>query len=349
MPELPRPPFHSIFSGINLRGVVAALPSETENADTLMDKWGYENAHKVAAATGIYTRHIAPKGTTACDLGEAAAKQLLNGLNWSKDSVDLLIVVTQTPDHPLPGNAPLLQNRLGLRQHCGTLDINSGCSGFIDGLWAASSLLASSNGRRALLIVGDTTSQFVSPTERNTRPLFGDAVAAVALESGGNPSSSLMIVPGVDGSGAPYLKVEEGAARRPLQDSSFGDLFMDGPQVFAFTLRQVPKNIAAALALAGWAPNDVDYLILHQANESMLRHLSTKAGFSQNQTVISMADFGNTSSASIPLAIVSRLANSFSESEKPINLLMSGFGVGWRWASAAWRTENVTYCEKILL
>ena len=349
MPDLPRPPLHSILTGINLRGVVAAVPSETETADTLMDKWGYENAHKVAAATGIYTRHIAPQGMTACDLGEAAARQLLNGLNWSADSVDLLLVVTQTPDHPLPGNAPLLQHRLGLRQQCGTLDINSGCSGFIDGLWAASSLLASSNGRRAVLIVGDTTSQFVSPSERNTRPLFGDAVAAIAVESGGSASSFLTVVPGVDGSGAPYLKVDEGAARRPLPDASFGQLFMDGPQVFAFTLRQVPKNIASALALAGWASSDVDYLILHQANESMLRHLSTKAGFSQNQTVISMAEFGNTSSASIPLAIASTLANSLSNSERPINLLMSGFGVGWRWASAAWRTEKLIYRNKIIL
>ena len=116
MLDLPRPPLHTIVNGIDLCGVVAAVPSESENADTLRDKWGYENAHKVAAATGIYTRHIAPKGMTACDLGEAAARQLLKGLNWSPDSVDLLLVVTQTPDHPLPGNAPLLQHRLGLRQ-----------------------------------------------------------------------------------------------------------------------------------------------------------------------------------------------------------------------------------------
>jgi 3-oxoacyl-[acyl-carrier-protein] synthase-3 len=334
---------------MNLRGVVAAVPLETEDADTLRLKWGYENAHKIAAVTGIQKRHLTPPGMTACDLGEAAAKNLLNGLHWAPESIDLLLVVTQTQDYPLPGNAPLLQQRIGLRQHCGTLDINSGCSGFIDGLWAASSLLSSGNGIRALLIVGDTTSQFVPPSERNTRPLFGDAVAAIAIESGGDSSNYIAVVPGVDGSGANYLKVDAGASRNPLPDASFGHLFMDGPQVFAFTLRQVPNNIAAALVVAGWSQSDVDYLILHQANETMMRHISTKAGFLQKQTVMALADFGNTSSASIPLAMASKLAKPLVTTKKPLNLLMSGFGVGWRWATAAWHTEPLIYCKKITL
>lgn len=348
MPETSRS-LHSRLAGINLRGVVAAVPATTEDADVLTNQWGYDNAHKVASATGIHTRHLAPGGMTACDLGEAAARQLLEGLQWDANSVDLLLVVTQTPDHPLPGNAPLLQQRLGLRQHCGTLDITSGCSGFVDGLWAAASLLAGSNGQRALLIVGDTTSQFVPPTDRNTRPLFGDAVTAVALEGGAGDDIFLGVVPGVDGSGAPYLTVRDGGARHPMPDASFGHLFMDGPQVFAFTLRQVPKNIAAAMEVAGWTNSDVDYLLLHQANETMMRHLATKAGFSKEQMVLALADFGNTSSASIPLAMASALSGPLLEADAPLNLLMSGFGVGWRWASAVWRTEPLRYCAKIAL
>jgi 3-oxoacyl-[acyl-carrier-protein] synthase III len=337
----------SQLTGINLCGLVAAVPSATENVDDLTTRWGYENAHKVAAATGIFTRHLAPSGMTACDLGQAAAQRLLTGLGWETSSIDLLLVVTQTPDHPLPGNAPLLQHRLGLRQHCGTLDINSGCSGFVDGLWTASSLLACSNGHRALLIVGDTTSQFVPPSERNTRPLFGDAVAAIALEKDENQHVFLGVVPGVDGSGAPYLTVKAGAARQPLPDRAFGQLFMDGPQVFAFTLRQVSKNIAAAMNMVGWRTQDVNYLLLHQANETMMRHLATKSGFNEHQTVTALADFGNTSSASIPLAMAAALADPLVQSRTPINLVMSGFGVGWRWASAVWRTSPLKYCEKI--
>lgn len=336
---------HSRLAGINLRGLVAALPAQTENADTLTDQWGYDDAHLIAAATGIHTRHLAPAGMTACDLGEAAAHKLLDGLQWPANSVDLLVVVTQTPDYPLPGNAPLLQKRLGLRQSCGSLDINSGCSGFVDGLWVVSSLLASSNGRRALLVVGDTTSQFVRPQDHNTRPLFGDAVCAIALEQGDQDSGFLVVVPGVDGSGAPYLTVRDGAARHPVDDACFGHLFMDGPQVFAFTLRQVPKNIATAIEVAGWKNDDVDYLVLHQANETMLRHLANKAGFKERQLVLALGDFGNTSSASIPLAIASVLAGPTIHATAPLNLLMSGFGVGWRWSSAALRTPPLQYCE----
>jgi 3-oxoacyl-[acyl-carrier-protein] synthase III len=340
--------FKSQIRGISLRGLVAAVPSDIEDAAILTKKWGYENAHKVAAATGIHTRHLAPIGVTACDLGEAAAIRLLQGLQWSTDSIDLLIVVTQTPDYPLPGNAPILQNRIGLRKQCGTLDVNSGCSGFVDGVWAVASMLACSNGTRALLIVGDTTSQFVPPSEHNTRPLFGDCVAAIAIEKSDDSCNSLSVVPGVDGSGAPYLTVRDGASRYPLPESSFGRLFMDGPQVFAFTLRQVPKNIAATLQHAGWSIGDVDHLLLHQANESMMRHLSTKSGFSVNQLVVALSDYGNTSSASIPLAMATNLALNLVHSKTSINLLMSGFGVGWRWSSAAWRTDPLHLCEMMI-
>jgi 3-oxoacyl-[acyl-carrier-protein] synthase-3 len=343
-------PLHSRLCGINLRGIVSAVPADTEDTEALAAHLGAEAAQKIAAATGIHVRHLAPAGMTACDLGEVAARQLLQGLQWEAGSVDLLLVVTQTPDFPLPGNAPLLQQRLGLRQQCGTLDINSGCSGFVDGLWAAASLLKGSNGRRALLIVGDTTTQFVPVTDRNTRPLFGDAVAAIALEGGAGDDIFLGVVPGVDGAGAPYLTVRDGGSRNPQAGQArFGNLFMDGPQVFAFTLRQVPKNIASAMELAGWKPADIDYLLLHQANESMMRHLATKAGFTKEQMVLALADFGNTSSSSIPLAMSAALAGPLVDAGKPVQLLMSGFGVGWRWASAVWRTEPLRYCGKVVV
>jgi 3-oxoacyl-[acyl-carrier-protein] synthase-3 len=350
MPDLLRPALalHTILSGINLRGVVAAMPSNIEDADTLASMRGYENAHKIAAATGIHTRHLAPEGMTACDLGEAAAKELLQGLQWTSESIDLLVVVTQTPDYPLPGNSPILQYRLGLRQECGTLDINSGCSGFIDGLWAAASMLFTSSGTRGLLIVGDTTSQFVSITDHNTRPLFGDCVAAIGIEKGADKDMFVGIVPGVDGSGAPYLTVIDGASRNPLPNASFGRLFMDGPQVLAFALRQVPKNISTVMQVAGWEISDVDHFLLHQANEAMIRHLTKKTGFSDSQMVLALADAGNTSSASIPLAITS-LGESLVQTQEPRNLLMSGFGVGWRWSSAVWRTAPLNYCNRVLL
>lgn len=341
--------FYGSIADVELRGIVAALPKNAEDDADLAVSWGDAHAQKVAAATGIRTRHLAPEGLTACDLGEHAARRLLKGLAWSASSIDLLVVVTQTPDHPLPGNAPILQNRLGLREGAGAFDINSGCSGFIDGLWTAASLLSTSNATRALIVVGDTTSQFVSQTDRNTRPLFGDCVAAVGIEKQVGSGGALKIVPGIDGSGAPYLTVKDGGARHPLSTSSFGALFMDGPQVFAFTLRQIPKNVAAVLRVADWRISDVDHCFLHQANASIIRHLARKIGFSEDKVPITLSEYGNTSSASIPLAMVTALGSIPINPSGTTKLVMCGFGVGWRWSSAAWRTTSVQYLDELLI
>ncbi|SNS78354.1 MULTISPECIES: ketoacyl-ACP synthase III [unclassified Azospirillum] len=317
------------IQGIALRGIISALPAPTQDVSDLARRFGVEQAERIATATGIHCRHIARSDQCLSDLALPAARALLAGLGWAADSVDLLIVVTQTPDHPLPATACLLQNALGLGRHCAAFDMGLGCSGYIYGLWNVASLLAGMGRGRALLVAGDITSRTLDADDRSTAPLFGDAATVTALEY--DPAAGELVVDlGTDGAGAPYLIKQQGGQRCP----DGPPLFMDGTQVFAFTLREVPKAIAATLATAGLTMAQIDHVVLHQANEMMLKRLGQKIGATTDQLVLALRDRGNTSSASIPLAISDMLGDRLAEA--PSRLLLSGFGVGWSWGTAVW-------------
>lgn len=317
------------IQGIALRGIISALPANTQDVSDLARRFGAEQAERIATATGIHCRHIARPDQCLSDLALPAARALLAGLGWAADSIDLLIVVTQTPDHPLPATACLLQNTLGLGRHCAAFDMGLGCSGYIYGLWNVASLLAGMGRGRALLVAGDITSRTLDADDRSTAPLFGDAATVTALEY--DPTAGELVVDlGTDGAGAPYLIKQQGGQRCP----DGPPLFMDGTQVFAFTLREVPKAIAAALAAAGLTMAQIDHVVLHQANEMMLKRLGQKIGATTDQLVLALRDRGNTSSASIPLAISDTLGDRLAEA--PNRLLLSGFGVGWSWGTAVW-------------
>jgi len=332
----------SRIDGVSVRGIVGCVPDGRETVEDLARRFGEEAARKVAAATGIEERRIAAPGQCTSDLAEAAAGRLLDGLGWEPDSIDLLVLVTQTHDQTLPGTASLLHRRLGLRKAAAVLDITHGCSGFVYGLWVAGGMLKLA-GRRALLLVGDTTSRLIDPEDRAVAPLFGDGAAAVALELD-DGAAPIAIDLGSDGTGAPYLAADGGAMRHPDRPAR---LFMDGTQVFAFTLREVPGSVRAALDGAGWTMEMVDHLVLHQANAQMIRHLGQKLGVAADRTVISLRDVGNTSSASIPLALAASLAGSLAAGSR--RLLLSGFGVGWSWGSAALVVGPLTVCETVVL
>ncbi|MQP67554.1 beta-ketoacyl-ACP synthase 3 [Niveispirillum sp. SYP-B3756] len=317
------------IQGIALRGIVSALPAHIQDVSDLARRFGAEQAERIASATGIYRRHIARPDQCLSDLALPAARELLGGLGWAADSIDLLIVVTQTPDHPLPATACLLQNALGLGRHCAAFDMGLGCSGYIYGLWNAASLLAGMGRGRALLVAGDITSRTLDADDRSTAPLFGDAATVTALEY--DPAAgSLAVDLGTDGAGAPYLIKQQGGQRSP----DGPPLFMDGTQVFAFTLREVPKAITATLTATGLTMAEIDHVVLHQANEMMLKRLGQKIGASADQLVLALRERGNTSSASIPLAISDRLGNALAQQQQ--RLLLSGFGVGWSWGTAVW-------------
>lgn len=332
----------SVIDGVRIAGLVSCLPGRRETLDHLAVRFGEEAAKRIGKATGIHARHLAGPDECTSDLAEHAARTLLDRLGWEPGSVDLLILVTQTPDHPLPASGLLLHRRLGLAKSAAVFDMGLGCSGYVYGLWLAASLLAAMGRGRALLVAGDTTSHTLDRHDRSVAPLFGDAATVTALEWDVT-AGTLTVDVGTDGAGAPYLIQPGGAARQP--DGPL--LFMDGTQVFAFTLREVPKAIAATLAAAGSDIADIDHVVLHQANEMMLKRLGAKIGARPDQVVLAMTDRGNTSSATIPLAMTDALTASMTTGRR--RLLLCGFGVGWSWGTALWEAGPVHISQTLLI
>jgi 3-oxoacyl-[acyl-carrier-protein] synthase-3 len=319
-----------------LAGLVSALPAQIEANKDLADRFGTETIAKIIAATGIERRPVA-RAETVGGLGTLAARQLLARLDWAPDTIDLIVVVTQTPDHPMPATACLMQNALGLPKHAAAFDLAMGCSGFVYGLSVVGSLLATGAAERALLVTGDITSHLIGPDDRSLAPLFGDAVSVTALEADGTGKMTFDL--GTDGSGAPYLGCHAGGTVEPGP----ARLFMDGTQVMAFSLKQVRPSIQRVMAQAGQEIAGVDHVVLHQANAMMLKTLGQKIGATPEQLVVALKDYGNTSSASIPLALTECLGGGVGRKK----LLLSGFGVGWSWASAYWETAVPGVCDVV--
>lgn len=317
-----------------LRGIVTALPEAVSENRDLGAHFGEEAITKIIAATGIERRPVSDAHTVS-QLGEVASRRLLDGLGWSADSVGLLIVVTQTPDYPLPSTACVLQNRLGVGNGALCLDIALGCSGYVYGLSVVSSLMQTAGISRALLVTGDMTTRMIDEDNRALKPLFGDAVSVTALEAG---EAGIAFDLGSDGSGAPYLMSRTGG----LAQSGPPRLFMDGTQVMAFSLKQVAPSVARALTAAGETIDAMDHVVLHQANALMLKTLGLKIKAREDQMVYAVRDYGNTSSASIPLAMCDRLSTGEPRlsDTTPLRLLLCGFGVGWSWSSAVWTTPS---------
>jgi 3-oxoacyl-[acyl-carrier-protein] synthase-3 len=333
--------------GVKVAGVAAAVPSARHPLSELGTVFGAEDVAKIAESVGVQARYLAGESLCASDLCHAAARRLLDDLGWDPGSVGAILFVSQMPDFPLPATACILQQRLGLSKSCAAFDVGLGCSGYVYGLWIGASLMAASGLSRVLLLAGDVSSRICSPLDRATALLFGDAGTATALER--DPDAGpLSFVLGTDGSGWKNLVVPAGLrfSRRPHDAStaerheaeggncrSAEDLFMDGPEIFAFTLREVAPLVKSALTSAGWAPEDVDRFVFHQANKFMLTHLAKRMKLPAEKVPLSLAEYGNTSSASVPLTIVSALRDDISAA--PLKLLLAGFGVGYSWGACA--------------
>ncbi len=317
-------------SGVALRGIVTAIPETVSENSALADAFGGDVMAKIIAATGIERRPVTTTHTVS-DLALLAGEALLDRLGWARETIGLVIVVTQTPDYPLPSTACVLQNKLKLPSSVAALDVNLGCSGYVYGLSVAAAMMRAGGIGRALLVAGDITTRMISDTNRSLAPLFGDAVAVTALEI--DDTAKLSFDLGSDGSGAPYLISRTGGVAEP----GTPELFMDGTQVMAFSLKQVAPSIARALEAAGTTIEAMDHVILHQANAMMLKTLGHKIKARDDQMVYAVRDYGNTSSTSIPLAICDHLT------VKPVageqTFLLCGFGVGWSWSTAIWTTQ----------
>lgn len=329
----------SVFSQTKIAGVCCALPkNEVHTADEAA-RLGIASPGKIISMTGIEKRRVVPPSMCASDLCEAAAAKLLDSLGWEKSTVEALIFVSQTPDYILPATACDLHRRLGLAKTAAAFDVNLGCSGYVYGLWLASSLVESGL-TRVLLLVGDTISKLISPEDKATVFLFGDSGSATALE---RKPGRLVFVLGTDGSGVPHLIVPAGQAREPRDETSMEvkadesgnrrgrhQLYMNGPEVMSFTLREVPPMFDQLLQHSGVGRDQVDAVVMHQANQFLLDALTKKMGIPKERVPSSLSCYGNTSCGSIPVTFTKCLGRDLVESTRCV--AMMGFGVGWSWA-----------------
>lgn len=326
-------------AGVTITGVISVLPAVEINNQDLFTAENADERMKVLETTGIRKRREVTPGQTSLDLAKIAVDNLFAELDWAKEELGLIIFVTQTPDFPFPGNAVQLQAYLNLPKSVLAFDLNLGCSGFIYGLWQITQLLNSLSAKKALLIVGDSTSTQYSKDNATVNLLFGDALSVIALEK--DPQAEPMVFDlGTDGRGAPYLMQPNGGARAPGLNPA---LTIDGMQVFVFGLREIPSSIDVCLAQKEWAIEDLDFCIMNQANEMLLKRLGKKMNFTAAQNIIAMGEVGNTSSASLPLAMSLKLAEPLLA--KKNKLLLSGFGVGWSWGTLAYEQPPLKLCK----
>ncbi|MHA6967256.1 ketoacyl-ACP synthase III [Glutamicibacter bergerei] len=326
-----------------IAAVSYVLPEHELTNEMLSNQYPEWSVEKIGSKTGISTRHVVGDDETASDLAEAAARKLFAEHSIDPQSIDYLIVCTQSPDFLLPSTACIVQEKIGLSTDVGAVDVNLGCSGYIYALGLAKGILETRQASKVLLITTDTYSRYVNEADKSVRTIFGDAATATLLLADADKESIFGINYGTDGSGAQHLVLpngglgdvnrinEEAAAEaRGLETNGF-DLYMNGPEVFNFTLRVVPDTLQKTLSKAGLSIDEVDAFVFHQANKFMLNTLRKKMRLPVEKFVVKMDHCGNTVSSSIPIAL--REAIDASEVKEGETALLAGFGVGLSWGS----------------
>lgn len=317
------------------------LPERVETNAHLQAEFPGWDVPLIYEKTGIAARHIAAPGECASDLAVTASNKLFHDFDVDPQSIDFVLLCTQTPDYPLPTTACLLQSRLGLRTNVGALDFNLGCSGFVYGLSLADGLIRGGCAKRVLLITAETYSKYIHPADRSLRTIFGDAAAATLIEAAPEPTLSSFQF-GTDGTGADTLLVAKGGAR-PTEDAIKprhrhrweSALYMDGPSLINFTVAAVPQLVQNILAAANLRKDEIDLFLLHQATRKMLDLLREALELTPEQMPIVLENCGNTVSSTLPI-LIDELRRDKSL-RPPMNNILVGFGVGWSWAGCVWQ------------
>lgn len=336
------------IKNVRVTGISSCVPKLIKNNEYIINSEGiFEDNSDFINTTGVIERRLDPSKTSS-DLCYEAAIRLLEQLNWNKDQIDALIFVSQTPDYIVPATSCILQNRLGLTTECFCEDISLGCSGWVYGLATAASLMQSGCFKKVLLLAGE-----VSTWGTHDDRLFGDAGSATALIYD-QSAPDIHFHFGTDGSGYDSIIILDGAARNPFNEKSLeyeeidGKMVnriqtrLNGMDVFSFGISTAPKSIKKLCSHIGLDLTNVDYIILHQANKMMNERIIKKLKFPDIKSLSSLAHFGNTSSASIPLTICSNLSSHPTPSHyiSDYQLLACGFGIGLSWGSVFFKLKN---------
>ena len=298
------------------------------------------SADAIYSKLGIRQRHISAPGETALDLGEKACHKLFDKISAEKEKIEALIFCTQSADYALPPNSCLLQHRLQLSSEVMAFDIQHGCSGYAYGVSLAKSLIESGQVKNVLFVTAETYSKHLGQDDCSVRTLFGDAGAASFFhaEEAETPFIDSFVFD-TDGGGAHNLILPDSGQRTGFIDEklvaqvlegghrTLKNLYMNGPEIFMFTLSTVPKLLKKILSASRLSLEDIDLFVFHQANSFMLEHLAGKCGIPQERFYIFLENVGNTVSCSIPLALEAALKED--KLTKGDTVLLLGFGVGF--------------------
>ncbi len=327
------------FNHSKISGIVASVPKNEESTDALTNLSDLEKKLLIKTI-GIDKRRIAPQEMKASDLCFQAAVELLNDLKWQREEIDLLVFVTQSPDYVIPTTSAHLQARLGLSDKCITIDVNQGCAGYVYGLSIVNAYMSSAGVKKALLLVGDTITHYIKKEDYSLQSIFSDAGSCSAIEQSLSESKSYFNLQS-DGNGYEVIHVKK------AQNQEVEYLTMNGHEVFNFGLKEVAKNANELLSHFKLNKNEINYLVLHQANKLLNDMIRKQLGFAVEQTPSTLEKYGNTSCATIPLTMVSELGEILKKNKT--NLLLSGFGVGLTWGSVVIEIDNLKCCKLIEL
>ncbi|MCT7537423.1 3-oxoacyl-ACP synthase III family protein [Aliarcobacter butzleri] len=306
------------------------LPSKVlSNEDLEYLGW---SAKKIFLKTGIKQRHITVENETALDLACKACEDLFSKYEIDRNEVDYILYCTQSPDYNLPNNVSILHKKLNLKNNIPSLEFNQGCSGYIYGLSLAKALINTNLATKILLVTSDTYTKYIDNEDRTNKTIFGDGSTATLLTKNEIDKFGEFIF-GTDGKGSCNLCVNNsGLSKEKLTQDGFEDkLFMNGSEIFNFTLETVPNSIEKVLEKNSLNFEDIDYFLFHQANDFMLEHLREKLDIPKGRFPKFIENTGNTVSSTIPFLI-----NDLNEKKvlkKGDKLLLIGFGVGYSWGA----------------
>lgn len=338
------------FKGIGFSAMAGAVPKHIIKNLEYTEFFPEEQVKEVVEKVGVYERRFADAATCSSDLCFAAAQKLIIDNDIDRSEIDLLVFISQTQDYRMPATACTLQHRLGLNNSCIAFDVNLGCSAFIYGMSVVYSMMQTGAIRKALILDGETRSKVYGPRDRRSAFIFGDGGVAALVERSERFGETTLSL-NTDGSRADLIMIKAGGYRHMSTPETlkervvdqYGNMrseeqgYMKGGDVFNFVIREIPRDIKKTIAEAGITTNDINFFCFHQANNFINSYIAKKMKLDVDKIPHTIEKFGNTSSVSVPLTIVSELKGKM-EGQK--RLMMSAFGVGMTWA-----TGVVSFCD----
>ncbi len=326
--------------GISFKGSGSYVPSQVLSNDNISEIVDTSNEW-IKTRTGISNRRISTNKENVTYMGFKAASAAIDMAGWQIDSVDLIILATSTPND-LFGSAPLIQSKLGAKNAV-AFDLTAACSGFLFALINASQLLQTGNFKRAIVIGSDQLSSYVDWQDRTSCILFGDGAGAVAIEISSEENNLLGFKMRTDGDRGNFLNLSNNNDINNLvhqisyRKGNFSNITMNGQEVYKFAVREVPLIIKELLKLTNLTSEDIDWVVLHQANQRILDSVGERINIKNEKILSNLSEYGNTSAATIPLILDESVRNK--KIKKNDLILTSGFGAGLSWGAALFRWD----------